>query len=125
MFNPLGIGVLLNIAKYYAPFFSYPSLAIPLFGIPAIVAQVFVYSIVLSGQEDQSWIAGKTGLAFLLLAFSFTSRALFSVAINLGFGLFGWVTARKFFRDPQKKLLYYLAVGEAFPLTMSIYLINR
>lgn len=129
------------------PYFSHPSFAFLLFGIPAIVAQVLVYSYILQGSEDYSWIAAKTTLSLIILGTTFFSRIAFIFAINVGFGIFGWFNARKlfagiigdkiniritrnwkliyilcFFLDSQRRLLFYLFFGELFPLAMAFYL---
>jgi hypothetical protein len=50
------------------------------------------------------------------------SRIAFILTINVGFGILGWYTSRQLFRDSQRRLIFYLLIGELFPLALSFYL---
>ena len=83
------VALLLNFFRFYSPFFSYPTLVLLLFGIPTVTAQVVKFSMMFNRREEETWVASKTTLAFLLLAASFTTRTLFTSRTNVGFGLVG------------------------------------
>lgn len=88
-------GVFLNLIGYLSPFHSHAMSVFLIFGTPCILGQVIAYSITLKGNEDESWIAGKTTLALLLLGTTFFSRMVFTITFNLAFGIIGWYAARK------------------------------
>lgn len=88
-------GAFLILIGYPSPFHSHAMSVFLIFGIPCVMGQVIAYSITLKGNEDSSWMAGKTTLALLLLGTTFFSRMVFTITYNLAFGILGWYAARK------------------------------
>jgi hypothetical protein len=92
------VAVILNGSGYPKPFYSYPSLALVLFGLPAMITQICVYSIFLKGSPKDTWLAGKLTLAIVLFISTFITRAAYIFAIPLIFGVVGWFSARYLMR---------------------------
>lgn len=91
----IAFGAFLELLGYLSPFHSHAMSVFLLFGIPCVLGQVIGYSITLKGQEDDSWIAGKTTLALILICTTFFLRMVFAITYNLAFGILGWYAARK------------------------------
>jgi len=94
----IAVAVLLNLFKYPMPFFSTPNLVYLLYGVPIVVCQVVVYTYFLKGIEDQTWMAAKTTLAIMMVLLTFFTRLAFVLSVNVGFGVLGWIVARRAFK---------------------------
>lgn len=88
------VGLIFNSAGYFKPFYSYPSLSLVIFGVPAILAQIIVYAFAHKGSTDRSWIAAKFTLSMLILPGTFITRIVYVLSINLLFGFLGFYLAR-------------------------------
>lgn len=100
----VAFGAFLSVLGYRSPFHSHAMSVFLIFGIPCVLGQVVAFSITLKGNEDSSWIAGKTALAILLLSTTLFSRMVFTITYNLIFGILGWYAARKTF---SSEIIYY------------------
>jgi hypothetical protein len=92
------VAVILNGSGYPKPFYSYPSLAAILFGIPAILTEILVYSFCLKSSPNETWMASRFTLALVLFISTFITRAAYIFAIPLIFGLVGWFGAKYLMR---------------------------
>jgi len=92
------VALILNGAGYPKPFYSYPSLAVILFGIPAFLTQILVYSYLMKSSPKDTWMAGKFSVAIILWIATFITRAAYIFAIPLIFGIVGWFAARYLMR---------------------------
>lgn len=92
------IALMLNGSGYPKPFYSYPSLALVLYGLPAMITQILVYSVCLKGSPKDTWLAGKLTIAIILLVVTFITRAAYIFVPPLLFGIVGWFAARYLMR---------------------------
>jgi len=90
--------VFFNICGYPMPFYSYPTLSVILFGIPAILGQTFTFALLLRGNNNHAWLGTKMVLAVILLIGTFITRAVYPISINLLFSVFAWFLGRYLLR---------------------------
>ncbi|ODN00400.1 Endoplasmic reticulum metallopeptidase 1 [Orchesella cincta] len=118
------VAVFLNACGYAKPFYSYPTLAIVIFGFPAAIAQIIVQSYALKRSPEASWMAQKLALAVILFVGTFITRAVYIISINLLFSVIAWHLIRYMCRGwPRAITLSYLITGEFIPFLMSSYLL--
>ncbi|CAG7712882.1 unnamed protein product, partial [Allacma fusca] len=97
-------GAFLNLLGYYRPFHSYPYLAIILFGLPAVLAQILTYSMIFEGSQKKSWLAGKFTFAILLLFVSFVIRSAYVLAIEVIFATFALMSRRLLVKSKHHRI---------------------
>ncbi len=114
----VGIGVaalvalFLNGCGYYKPFYTYPTLAIVIFGVPAAIAQILVHSYLQNGSPVQTWMAQKLALAVVLLVGTIITRAVYIFSVNLLFSVIAWNLMRFLCRGRHHfKIKLKLSIG--------------
>ncbi|CAG7835815.1 unnamed protein product, partial [Allacma fusca] len=124
------VGCFFNGIEYYKPFFSYPFMAIVLFGLPAIFAQALVFSFAWDGSQRKSWLASKFTMAIGLLIFTFFIRGSYVLFVTILFAAIAWIPRRFIFSRYNNScskifmLLFDILIGELIPLLISLPLIQ-
>lgn len=113
------VGGFFNWTGYCKPFYSYPFLAIVLFGLPVLFTQALVYSIFWKGSQRKSWLAGKFTMAIVLMIGAYITRTVYILCLHIFFAILAWFP-RPLYKRKLRNYDDYRTMAQGKPIKIRV-----